>query len=295
MNAATRAPIADSTLAVDVLAIDVGSSCVKLGWFPASGPCASERPSSELAIAAPALPVPDEIVSVQHRSRDAQRWGDEIDQWLDGATLAPSAWCLIASVRPNVASSLVERLQRRAWGRVQVITAAHLQLDVRTTEPLRVGIDRLLGAIAVNRLRCAASPAISVDMGTATTVDLIAADGGFEGGAILAGPWLSLSALHAGTASLPAIDVCDRAKPPAAVGKSTEEALAAGAFWGAVGGVNELVRRAADEASGEPQVFLTGGAAPAFADLVGLGGARARHVPHLVLAGIRLAAEGLAT
>jgi type III pantothenate kinase len=177
---------------------------------------------------------------------------------------------------------------------VQVIAAANLQLNVRTTEPLRVGIDRLLGALAVNRLRSAASAAISVDMGTATTVDLIAADGAFEGGAILAGPWLSLSALHAGTASLPAIDMHDSA-PPAAVGKSTDKALAAGAFWGAVGGVNELIRRAADVAGGEPQIFLTGGAAPAFADLVRLGGARARHVPHLVLAGIRLAAEGLAT
>jgi type III pantothenate kinase len=293
MTAATRAPSAGNARSVDVLAIDVGSSCVKLGWFPASGPCAGELPSSELTIAAPALPIPDEIVSVQHRSRDVQDWGDKIDQWLDGITLAPSAWRLIASVRPNIASSLVERLQRRSWARLQLITAADLRLDVRTKEPSRVGIDRLLGALAVNRLRSAGSPAISVDMGTATTVDLVAADGAFEGGAILAGPWLSLSALHAGTASLPSIDAHDHAKPPAAVGKTTEEALAAGAFWGAVGGVNELARRAAGEAGGEPELFLTGGAAPAFADFVTLAGRQARHVPHLVLAGIYLVGEGL--
>jgi type III pantothenate kinase len=130
-------------------------------------------------------------------------------------------------------------------------------------------------------------------MGTATTVDVVSTDGAFEGGAILAGPWLSLSALHAGTASLPAMDVGGLAQPPAVVGKSTEQALASGAFWGALGAINELVRRAAEQIPGEPEVYLTGGAAPAFAGLIELAGQPARHVPHLVLAGLRIAADEL--
>ncbi len=282
-------------LAIDVLAIDLGSSWVKLGWFPRGGECSSDRAPSALAIAAPPLPGPAESLRVEHRSRDPEAWGAEIDQWLDRVAIDESAWCLIGSVQPKVAGLLATRLQGRRWGRVELLAATDLPLAVRTKTPARVGIDRLLAAVAVNRLRKPHTPAVSVDMGTATTVDVVAADGAFEGGAILAGPWLSLSALHSGTASLPAPDVTGLAQPPAAIGKSTEEALASGAFWGAVGAVNELVRRTADELGSAPELFLTGGAAPAFAALIELDGRPARHVPHLVLAGIRLASEGLAT
>jgi type III pantothenate kinase len=279
----------------DVLAIDLGSSWIKFGWFPASGECASPPTPSSLAISAPPLPTPSDVGRVEHRGRTADAWGAEIDRWFDETALDAATWCVIGSVQPKIAAALVERLQARGFRRIKLVTVKDLRLEVRTTEPTRVGIDRLLGALAVNRLRARQVAAITVDMGTATTVDVVSPDGAFEGGAILAGPWLSLSALHAGTASLPAMGVGELGQPPAAVGKSTEQALAAGAFWGAVGAVNELVRRSAKQLPGEPEVSLTGGAAPAFASLIELDGRPARHVPHLVLAGLRIAADELPT
>ena len=65
--------------------------------------------------------------------------------------------------------------------------------------------------------------------------------------------------------------------------------MKAGLFWGAVGGIREMIGRLAAEGGGVPEVYLTGGAGPAVADLLG---AEAMHVPHLTLAGIALAVRG---
>jgi len=276
-----------------VLAIDVGSSCVKLGWFPAGGACAGEKPGERLPIASPPLPAPQEAFQTQHKGRSPAAWLNEIEDWM--ASLPPTAEmvCALASVHAAAAGSLEESLGLYKWHRFVRVASSDVPLTTRTAEPRRVGVDRLVGALAVNQLRQNGVPAISVDMGTAITVDLIAADGAFEGGAILAGPTLALAALHGGTASLPRLEAAIFAKPPAAVGKSTSQAMAAGAYWGAVGAVRELIGRMAETCAMQPEVFLTGGAATGFADKIGLGDRPARHVPHLVLAGIRIAAERL--
>ena len=63
--------------------------------------------------------------------------------------------------------------------------------------------------------------------------------------------------------------------------------MQSGLFWGAVGSIRELVARLSDGAAAD--VFLTGGAGPVVAALLG---PSARHVPHLTLAGIAIAAGG---
>jgi type III pantothenate kinase len=277
----------------DLLAIDVGSSCVKLGWFRAAGDCASKPAASALSIAAAPLAVPDETARIEHRGRDVETWGAEFDRWLDEAPPARDSACLIGSVQPKIAASLATRLQSYPWARLQTLGAADLPLKIRTTEPHRVGIDRILDAVAVNRVRRPGVPAIIVDMGTAVTVDLVAADGAFEGGAIFAGPVLALSALHAGTASLPALALDGSQPPPASLGKSTEDALAAGAYWSAAGAVRELARRTAELAGGNAEFYLTGGGAAGYAAVLDLHGKMPRYLPHLVLSGIRVVAEGL--
>jgi type III pantothenate kinase len=174
---------------------------------------------------------------------------------------------------------------------VKVLANTDLPLEIRTAEPARVGIDRVLSAVAVNRVRQPGVAAIIVDMGTAVTVDLVSSDGAFEGGAIFAGPALALRALHSGTASLPALDLSGVADPPPSVGKSTEQALVAGAYWGAAGAVCELVARTARHAGGDPELYLTGGGAPGYATSFEWGGRAARYLPHLVLSGVRLVAQ----
>ncbi|RIK81109.1 MAG: hypothetical protein DCC67_08525 [Planctomycetota bacterium] len=270
--------------AAGLLAIDVGSSRVKLGWFPAVGACNSDKPAGSLPIAAPLLPQPQEGFEAPHRDCSPETWLGEIERWLEARGIGRDARCSIASVHAAAGGALEEHLRLRGFARLRRLNNADVPIVARVAEPGRVGIDRLLGALAASRLRSPGAPAISVDMGTAITVDLIAADGGFEGGAILAGPDLSLAALHGGTSTLPrlAADVID--KPPEPVGKSTAAALASGAYWGAVGA------RLAAECPAPPELFLTGGAARRFAPLLRLDGKAARCIPHLVLSGIQLAA-----
>ena len=142
--------------------------------------------------------------------------------------------------------------------------------------------------MAVNRLRDAGRPAVIVDVGTAITVDLVSADGAFLGGAILPGIAMSARALHEFTDLLPLVDVSELAAPPPALGTATVAAIRAGLFWGAVGGLRELIGQLAG--AERPEVILTGGASPAVAELLGQS---ARLVPHLTLAGIALAAAAV--
>jgi type III pantothenate kinase len=276
-----------------LLAIEVGSSRVKLGWFPADGACTSEKPAGNLPIAAPALPEPSEVFRVEHR-RDEEQWIAEVESRLSELVLPSETVCVLAAVHQRAAESLRKRvLARQPWSRIDTLTREDIAIEVDVREPARVGIDRLLNALAANRVRSPQRPAIVVDMGTAMTVTLISEHGVFHGGAILAGPTTALHALHTATSSLPLLGSEVFETPPAAVGKSTNEAMASGAYWGAVGAARQLIERMSAAYGDEPEVFLTGGAARGLAAHVGLGDRPARHLPQLILSGIRLVADGM--
>jgi type III pantothenate kinase len=197
-------------------------------------------------------------------------------------------------VHQRAAETLRKRvLALQPWSRIETLTRDDIAIEVDVKEPARVGIDRLLNATAVNRVRSPQRPAIVVDMGTAMTVNLISENGVFQGGAILAGPMTALGALHMATSSLPVLGSEVFEAPPPAVGKSTDEAMASGAYWGAVGAARQLIERTAATCIDAPEVFLTGGAARGLAAHVGLGDHPARQLPQLVLTGIRLAADGM--
>jgi type III pantothenate kinase len=248
------------------MAVDVGNSRIKLGDFalPAAG----------------ALPHPRHSVTL-----DFDWSGAELEQHLPpGAKDFP--WS-IASVNRPAANRLLEWLRERGIAQVRLLSHADMPIEIDVTHPDRVGLDRLADAVAANRLREPHRPAIVVDHGSALTVNLISARGVFLGGAILPGIRMSARALHEFTDRLPEVEVADA---PEVLERSTEGAIRFGLFWGAVGAVREVVARLTPPGS-EPQVFLTGGAAPALAAVLDDGGRlRPQFVPHLTLAGIAVAA-----
>jgi type III pantothenate kinase len=147
-------------------------------------------------------------------------------------------------------------------------------LPVRTERPDEVGADRLVNALAAARLY--GTPAVVVDLGTATTFDCVGADGAFVGGAIAPGLELGLDALAAGTAKLPRVDL---RTPDRAIGRDTVGAIQAGAVLGhqaLVAGLLDRIRHeladAAGSAARDVRVILTGGlsAAPWAGDLEGV-------------------------
>jgi type III pantothenate kinase len=82
---------------------------------------------------------------------------------------------------------------------------AKLGVDVRIDKPSEAGADRLVNAVGAHMVY--PGPLIVIDSGTATTFDIVAADGAFEGGIIAPGINLSMQALHEAAAKLPRIAI----------------------------------------------------------------------------------------
>jgi type III pantothenate kinase len=176
-------------------------------------------------------------------------------------------------------------------GTVAFETHADLPIRLNVDEPGSVGLDRLCGAVAAKAMVPPGTPAITVDVGTAVTVNLIDADGVFQGGAIFPGPRLMARSLHEHTAKLPLIDVIEI--PSGSPGKNTSEAICVGIDSALIGGVHGCVSAFADECPVPPWLFVTGGGGSLLAGYRSAGLPDPRVVPTLNLEGIRIAAEAL--
>ena len=165
------------------------------------------------------------------------------------------------------------------------IDANHrLPIQINVDEPEKVGIDRVLNAVAINEIRSPEKSVVIVDSGTATTVDFVSAEGCFEGGAILPGFELAAKSMNHYTELLPLISIDEISDANAAkedgIGKNTRQALQQGLRWGIIGSVKELVARQSNQT--DVEVYITGGGAnlllPHFEN--------ARHEDHLPLHGL---------
>lgn len=268
----------DNAVSFPLIAVDIGNSQIKLGLFdenPVAGPPAE----------AGLLPQPSNTLQLP-----TEAWEPlEIALWLAPHRPADFDW-RIASVHTKAAERLVEWLVADGAGdRAQLIRHNDLPLSIDVDAPQAVGIDRLLGAVAANRIRDPERMAIVVDLGSAITVDVVSPQGSFCGGAILPGIGMSTRALTEFTDLLPDVGLTELTDAPPALGASTDAAIGSGLYWGAIGAVRLLIERLADEmgaaADVGPQVFLTGGAAQSVAPQLGDG---VHYEPHLILAGLVL-------
>lgn len=165
-----------------------------------------------------------------------------------------------------------------------------LPLEIDVEAPERVGIDRLLNAVAGNRIRRPGEPMIVIDVGTATTVDAVSAEGVFLGGAILAGPELTARALHEYTAALPHVTLEELAcSEPPVIGRNTQQAIVSGLYWGHWQSVWSYCVRMMEPlgVSHAPQTILTGGAGYLFVNRLS---PAHLYLPHLTLQGLAVAA-----
>ncbi|MEX0715844.1 MAG: type III pantothenate kinase [Planctomycetaceae bacterium] len=259
-----------------LLAVDVGNSRIKFGLF------------DDRELAAPrdgALPDFSRTTAI---AIDGDvPWG-EIRQWVEAGEVASqdAVTGVIAGTNPGGVRKVLDGWPGE-WRIPRVLDDPRdVPLIVDLPEPGKIGIDRLLNAVAANAVRPRDRPAIIVDTGTATTVDLVSPAGAFQGGAILPGFQLSARALHRYTALLPLIGIEELAtEPHSPLGRNTREALRSGLFWGQLGAVKELVAQLGGE-DGDAALFLTGGGAPLLAPHL----PHARHEPHLGLRGLAFCA-----
>jgi type III pantothenate kinase len=249
-----------------LIAVDIGNSSTKIGWdFETSAAGVFRTPRETRSFPTGQVP-PERLAS--ELPRGICRWH-------------------VASVHREGTRILNEWLgKQRASDVVRPLTFTDLPIIARVDHPERVGLDRLAAAVAANLLRDSGRPAIVVGAGSAITVNLVAADGAFEGGVILPGFRMSAEALY-GADLLPLTVLSPNDEPPPIVGKNTEAAIQSGLFWGAVGAVREAVQRISDRLDQPPQIFVTGGD---LRQLAGYLGDSARFIPNLVLSGIAVAA-----
>jgi type III pantothenate kinase len=157
-------------------------------------------------------------------------------------------------------------------------------VPVLTDNPKEVGADRIVNSLAAFTLY--GGPAIVVDFGTSTNLDVISAKGEFLGGALAPGIEISIDALASRAAQLRKVELI---APRNVIGKNTVEALQSGAIYGFAGQVDGLVDRIIDEL-GTPvkAVIATGGLAGI---VVPESETITAHEPDLTLIGLRLMYE----
>ncbi len=134
-----------------------------------------------------------------------------------------------------------------------------LGIQVLLERPQEAGADRLVGGIAGYQKY--GGPLIVIDFGSATTFDIVDAQGNFYGGVIAPGVELTIEAFYLMTARLPRIRV---EKPALVIGKGTVPAMQSGIFWGYLGLIESLVTRIKAEFGAPMRVIATGGLAPVF-------------------------------
>ncbi|MEC7943501.1 MAG: type III pantothenate kinase [Pseudomonadota bacterium] len=204
---------------------------------------------------------------VWRRANDNRQTADEYGVWLLQlmalAKLHPEEVdsAIIATVVPDTLFSLKGLCRNYFKAEPLVVGDAGVELGIQALvdTPEAVGADRLVNAVAAHEEY--GGPLIILDFGTATTFDVINADGDYVGGVIAPGINLSVEALHRAAAMLPKVSVT---RPQTVIGKHTTPAMQSGVYWGYVGLIEGLVERIRNEYGEKLRVVATGGLAPMF-------------------------------
>lgn len=212
----------------------------------------------------------EEIVRKWRISTKDTRTADEYMVWISQlmrlADLTPDDvhGAIIATVVPQGLLQLVLLCRRYFECEPLVVGDPEVDLGVKILirNPDEVGADRLVNAVAAHHLHNSGG-LIVVDFGTATTFDVVGANGDYLGGVICPGINLSLKALHEAAAKLPRIAV-EEPVSNQVTGQSTIEAMQSGVFWGYIGLIEGICTRLKAEHDGPMKVIGTGGLAKIF-------------------------------
>jgi type III pantothenate kinase len=198
-----------------------------------------------------------------------------------GRPLADIDRVILSSVVPGVTTSLVEMARDRLRREPLVVTPdLDLGFALRVEEPKQVGADRLVDCVGA--FAKYGGPAIIVDLGTATTFDVIDGDGNLLGGSIAAGVATSLKALAANAAQLFNVEL---RQPDGPIGRNTADQLRIGLVLGHQLMLEGMIRQIHAAIGADAPAILTGGLAHLFAGRSPL----FTHVdPDLTLDGLRL-------
>lgn len=217
-------------------------------------------------------------------SRTADEWGLLVQGLLRASTVQdPVVGIAVCATVPAVLHEWRGML-RAYFGDVRHVVVepgVRTGVPVLMDNPREVGTDRIVNALAAAHLY--QGPSIVVDLGTATTFDVVSAKGEYVGGAIAPGIEISLEALGRRGAQLRKVELL---RPRSVIAKNTVEALQSGVVFGFASQVDGIVGRMIAELKVEPSavnVIATGGLAPV---VVGEARVFTDHQPWLTLLGL---------
>ncbi len=228
-----------------LLAVDIGNTNVVFGLFEG-----------------------ETLVDQWRSATVLNRTADEYAVWLtqllalDGIQPGDISAAIIANVVPQALYE-IDTLCRRYFNCQPRVVGRDLDLGLKINieRPGEVGADRLVDAVAAHKRY--PGWLIVIDFGTATTLDVVSADGNYEGGVIAPGVNLSLEALDRAAAKLPRVSI---EKPQKVIGTGTVSAMQSGVYWGYVGLIEGLVARIKTEVAQPITCVATGGLAALFHD-----------------------------
>ncbi len=223
-----------------VLAIDIGNTNISLGCMQ------DDKIFFEARIAT-------------DRARTSDQYGVEIKNMMEafGVQLTDVDDCIISSVVPPVFNS-VNTGVFKITGHQPMVVKPGLKtgLNICMDTPSQVGADRIVVAVAA--LTKYRAPLVIIDMGTATTIEVVEPENRYIGGVIIPGVHISMDALTSKTAQLPGISLD---KPGKVVAKNTVACMRSGIMYGTATMLDGMIDLIADELGHESTVIATGGLA----------------------------------
>ena len=261
-----------------LLTVDIGNSSIKLGAYPG---LALDPPAVDYGRCDYDAPVAHWRLPTD-RNRRLESYRLHLDQlWEEGGSsrisFEDAALCSVVEPLTRLWRNLLAEM----LGREPFVLRHGLDLGMplSVAHPESVGMDRLANAVAVRRRSRGA--AVALDFGTATTFNVVDAQGRFRGGAIAPGLGTMAGSLTERAPTIPRVEL----RPPAsAIGEDTEEALRSGIVLGYTGLVEGLLARIGREINAPYNVIATGGLGHIIAPLTDSIDA---YDPWLTLAGIR--------
>lgn len=234
-----------------LLAIDVGNSNMVMGLYVRA-----------------AADIPPKLVHHWRLTTPLRQTVDELRMKLlalfsmDGVDIGTITGIAIASVVPPIDSLLRDVVEKTFHIKpLFVEPGVKTGLPVLTDNPAEVGADRVVNCVAA--FERYGGPTVVVDLGTATTFDVISAKGEFLGGAIAPGLGISADALFSNAARLSRVNI---RKPAKVVGTGTVDNIQIGLFYGYIGLIDGICDRMIAELGPETKVIATGGYARLLAE-----------------------------
>lgn len=170
---------------------------------------------------------------------------------------------IIASVVPDVMHALVGAVRRYTDTKPLIVgPGIKTGIKVAGEDPKGIGADRIVDVVAAYEKY--GGPALVLDFGTATTYDLVTADGSFNVGITAPGIKICSEALWTQTAKLPNIEI---KKPKSILAQETISSMQAGLVYGQIGQTEYIIRKVKEESGlKELKVVATGGLGRLIAD-----------------------------